>query len=105
MQIYPRLLSAYKTKVRINKSLFWGGYYFVYPAGWTWNITTRFAVKHLNEIDLHGKKKSRCAWTLLWTSAAGSRDKSEAAALGGNATAAVFLWVFLFFKAELQTVG
>lgn len=51
------------------------------------------------------KKKSRCAWTLLWTSAAGSKDKSEAAALGGNATAAVFLWVFLFFKAELQTVG
>lgn len=57
MQIYPRLLSADKTKVRINKSLFWGGYYFVYPAGWTWNITTRFAVKHLNEIDLHEKKK------------------------------------------------
>lgn len=57
MQIYPRLLSAYKTKVRINKSLIWGGYYFVYPAGWTWNITTRFAVKHLNEIDLHEKKK------------------------------------------------
>lgn len=39
----------------------------------------------------------RCALILLWASAAGSRDKSEAAALGGNATAAVFLWVFLFF--------
>lgn len=56
-----------------------------------------FAVKHLNEIDLH-EKKIRCALILLWTSAAGSRDKSEAAALGGNAAAAVFLWVFLFFK-------